>query len=314
MDVKKLFSEKMDRRKVLGNLGMMGAGAVLTACGTGVNGQDDDDDNDDKNIDGDVLNFALNLEYLEAAFYLAAVGRLDELPGADQGDIIVADSVRNSNPSENFDDAIRQYAEEIADDELAHVKFLDGALADAAIERPKIDISAEGAFSTAATAAFRLALSDDDFELPTPFDPYANQLFFIHGAFIFEDVGVTAYKGAARLITNKDFLEAAAGILAVEAYHSGEIRTLLYADKDTQVDAYGVTVETIVGAISGLRGALGGGKDQGIVVDGKANIVLTDENAIAYSRSTREVLNIVYGAADADSGLFFPDGLNGAIK
>lgn len=312
MDVKKLLSQKMDRRKVLGNLGMMGAGAVLTACGTSVNGQKPDDEDEDKNMDDAVLNFALNLEYLEAAFYLAAVGRLDELPGS--SDIIVADSVRNSNPSENFDDATRQYAEEIAQDELAHVKFLDSALKDAAIERPKIDISAEGAFSTAATAAFRLAFDDDTFELPTPFDPYANGLFFIHGAFIFEDVGVTAYKGAARLITNKDFLEAAAGILAVEAYHSGEIRTLLYSQRETQVDAYGVDVETIVGAISGLRAALGGGKDQGIVVDGKANIVVTDENAIAYSRSTAEVLNIVYGNADGMAGLFFPDGLNGEIK
>ncbi len=44
-----------------------------------------------------------------------------------------------------------------------------------------------GAFSIAADAAFNTTLDP-------PFTPYANNLFFLHGAFIFEDVGVTAYE------------------------------------------------------------------------------------------------------------------------
>ncbi len=288
------INRNMNRRQALQNLGLVGAGAALAACAMPVVAEM-------PNIDVDVLNFALNLEYLEAEFYLqAAFGR--SLSAADSGGGPAPIGGRKVTFAS---DAVRQYAEEIAIDEENHVKFLRSALGTAAVPRPQLDIGP--AFAAAANAAFATTLNP-------AFDPYANDLFFLHGAFIFEDVGVTAYKGAARLITNKDYLEAAAGILAVEAYHAGEIRTQLYAQKDVVVKAYGVTVETIVKKISDLRASVGGGKDQGINDGGKSNIVVTDANSIAFSRSTDEVLRIVTLGGAGNKGGFFPEGLKGVIK
>ena len=53
-------------------------------------------------------------------------------------------------------------------------------------------------------------------------------------------------QGAAALINSSTYLEAAAGILAVEAYHAGSIREQLIQNGSYVVEAYNVTVDTIV--------------------------------------------------------------------
>ena len=55
---------------------------------------------------------------------------------------------------------------------------------------PAIDIGA--AFATAANAAAKLAFNLTS-DLSPPFSPYGSDPAFLLGAFIFEDVGVTAY-------------------------------------------------------------------------------------------------------------------------
>ncbi len=67
----------------------------------------------------------------------------------------------------------------------------------------------------------------------------------------------------------------------VQAYHAGTIRTLLFTKADTTT-GYGAKISTIVGAISALRGKAGGGKDQGIIRKGGANIVPTNGVPFAF--------------------------------
>jgi hypothetical protein len=246
--------------------------------------------------DGAVLNFALNLEYLEAEFYSHAafghglgsglVSGTGKLGGVTGGHRVPFKSKK-----------IRQIAREIAYDEVNHVEFLRSALMGAKVSRPAIDL--KHSFTAAAQAAGLIGPHQR-------FDPFANENNFLLAAFIFEDVGVTAYKGAAPLISNKTYLEAAAGILSVEAYHAGIIRSALF-DKGLGRKA---------NKISNARDSLDGttDDDQGISRGGKRNLVPADKNSIAYSRSADRVLNVVYlNPNQVSKGGFFPAGTNGDI-
>src|SRR6185437_5807410 len=196
--------------------------------------------------DSTILNFALNLEYLEAEFYSYAVNG-EGLPenlthGTGQrGPVTGGHAVPFGGGS------VRQFAKEIARDEHEHVEFFRSALGSAAVARPAINM--QQSFNDAA---------------------------------------------------------AAAGILAVEAYHAGTVRTVLY-ERGGADDA---------NAISRARDNLNGrpGLDQGITIDGEPNIVPDDGNGIAFGRTPGQILNIVYlTPGQATSGGFYPNGLNGEL-
>jgi hypothetical protein len=262
--------------------------------------------------DADILNFALNLEYLEAQFYsYAATGNglsASLLTGTGtQGAVTPGQKANLSNP------AVIAYANEIAQDELNHVEFLRSQLGSSAVAQPAIDVSATptSAFSMAAQAAGVVPPG-------TTFNPYANDESFLLGAYIFEDVGVTAYNGAAPLISSKTYLQAAASILAVEAYHAGLIRTSLYA-MGVATPTLNPNPFTATAQISAARAKLDGTNDddQGIAGANSSisNIVDANSNSLAYFRTTGQVLNIVYlNAGVTAMGGFFPAGVNGSIN
>ncbi len=285
-EIKKIIDKAHSRRSFMAGVGAVGATAALAGCGgsshRGVS-------------DADILNFALNLEYLEAEFYLRATtgqGLSSSDAGTGAGTVTGGAQVTFANAT------LQQYANEIAQDELNHVRFLRQALGAAAVSRPAIDLT--NSFNGLASAA----------GIGSTFNPFADSNSFLLGAFVFEDVGVTAYHGAATLLQSKTYLGAAAGIMAVEGYHAAEIRTLIYGTSVTNPQAPYLTEAN---QISALRATLGGGNETPI--SGTSIVAADSTNAIAFDRTTDQVLHIVYAAGPgvATKGGFFPNGLNGRI-
>src|SRR5687767_10710559 len=107
---------------------------------------------------------------------------------------------------------------DIRDHEIAHREFFKTALADQAIGDLEVDFS-----------------SID----------FGSRQSVLETARAFEDLGVSAYNGAGRLIQNADYLVIAGKIVSVEARHAAFIRDLLnmgsFAD-DTVIDMNGLDV------------------------------------------------------------------------
>lgn len=122
---------------------------------------------------------------------------------------------------------------------------------------------------------------------------------------------VTAFKGAAPFISNKTYSDAAAGLLAIEAYHAGIVRTMLFSEG--LVDD---SVFDVVHKLCAVRNAVSGPAedDQDLGIKNAAHLVPTDEYGRVFGRSVAEILNIVYlKAQGGTAGGFCPDGLNGDI-
>lgn len=263
-----VVSEAPNRRSFLGKIAMAGA-AAAAVHGTAQLA-------DAQAItDVDIVQFALNLEYLEAEFYtLGTTGRTIAQLGigitgtGTAGETTGGKQVTFANNTILTSDVANQ----IAADERAHVTLLRGALTAAGampVAKPAIKLDALGIGFNSMTEFLILARA-------------------------FEDVGVTAYAGAAPLIQNRDILGAAARILAAEAEHAANIRL--------QVARLGISTSLLDG-VDVLPPPSG------------RFFFSVDSNGLVAVRTPGQVLNIVYGgAANATSGGFYPNGMNGNIR
>jgi hypothetical protein len=262
--VERLVNSPSDRRRFMKQVGVTTIGvAAATTLGGSLLGKVAKAST--AITDTDILNFALNLEYLEAEFYAMATY------GATLVELGVLTKAEESGPTtggnmvSGFNSSPLAYvATALRDDEIDHVKYLRSTLGSAAVLKPTINLAALG---------YGFSSVDSWLEL-------ARQ---------FEDVGVSAYLGAAPFISSKTYLAAAAAIMGTEAQHSGAIRTACINNgvKSPAVDSLDVPPTS-------------------------STPFDIDSNGLSIPRTTAQVLNVVYGGGNCSGG-FFPDGMNGTI-
>ncbi|XP_057951052.1 desiccation-related protein PCC13-62-like [Malania oleifera] len=243
----------------------------------------EDDDEDVPAEDVDLLEFPLNLEFLEAEFFSwGALGRgLDDLaPDATMGGPSpLGPRIANLDPFTR--DIITQFAYQ----EVGHLKAIQSIVK--GFPRPLLDLSIKS-FATVINSAFGRSVEP-------PFNPYANTLSYLIASYAIPYVGLTGYVGASPKLQGATSKRLVAGLLGVESGQDAVIRALLYQHALQRVYPYGITVAEFTNRISKLRDHLGddGVKDEGLIVPeeegakGKitGNVLAGNDYSISYART-----------------------------
>jgi len=180
----------------IGGAAFVAGGALLGAPGVAVAGHEDDIP------DVDILNYALTLEYLEATFYVEALGGAGTTGVPRSSASFDRGAITGSKHFAGFGGRIRSEAYnsliDIRDHEVTHVEFLVGALGANAVGPCTFDFSS----ALGSVGAF------------------------LSTAQLLENTGVMAYDGAIRYVDAGDNLQAGAEIATVEARHAAYLNLI----------------------------------------------------------------------------------------
>lgn len=223
----------------------------------------------------DVLNFALNLEYLEANFYLY-VSTGAGLTSAQNGGGV---AVQGAPGKLSLDADTMAVAQALAQDEVNHIADLQGAitaLGGTPIPQPLINLGAHGAITT--------------------------QAQFLAAARQFTALGGSAYVGGAQLlVSNPAVLTTAGQILGAEGQHAGALAYLCVTQGvvSPAIDAQDVPPTATQYFTVDATNALSPARTPQQVL------------GVAYGVSTATTTT---PAAGVTMGGFFPNGVNGNVK
>jgi hypothetical protein len=287
----------LNRRRFISALGMAGAAAGATALMSGCSNVSTS--NVAINAAGvsqtNILNFVLNLQYLEATLYSYITQGTDLPSNLTYGSGAISGNSTLIGSPLSFTAQVNDLLNEIYFDELNHVTYLQNILGSAAVPRPAINLAAFGTLSATNNQALAVGR-------------------------LLEDVGVTAYAGVLPGLSSSNATYVAQ-TLGADSFHSGALRLLSIQSTVTTINAGdGLDVPPNDPGTTAMASA-GPSANGGFFASSGGVIAPTNtNNGLAYARTTSQALAVLYGAvgkpasAGATIGGFFPSGVNGAIS
>lgn len=274
--IDEVVTKSSNRRGMLKRLGI--AGAALSALGISREGRLRAAST--APTPEEVVQFALNLEYLEAEFYsVATTGKTLEERGVDVSGQGNSGPTKTAYGKVSFGNNLLftgTVANDIAADEMNHVLVLRQALMSngvTPIAKPAINLDALAAKGAS----------------------LANEASFLTLSRIFEDIGLSAYCGGAPYLSGSPYLQNAARITGVEGLHVSNIRL--------QMARLGLPSPTLDGA------------DVPPPPSGTNFFSTNLANGLCAVRTPGQVLYLAYGnVAGVTKGGFFPSGVNGSLN
>ncbi|CAA6654271.1 unnamed protein product [Spirodela intermedia] len=253
-------------------------------------------------LDVDLLQFALNLEHLEADFFCTRRW------------LVMGGPPPIGARRANLDGLTRAIITEFGFEEVGHLRAIKSTVG--GLPRPLLDLSPHNF-----AEIFNQALG---YPLEPPFDPYANTINYLLASYVIPYMGLVGYVGANPIISGFVSRRLLAGLLGVEAGQDAVIRGMLFGRAGEVVHPYNRTVAEFTAGVSALRNRLAkcGVKDEGVIVPPKfgaegrtsSNVLSADGESLSYARSPVEILSVVYGTGDEHRpGGFLPAGGVGRI-
>ena len=247
------------------------------------------------------LGLLLDFEYLVAEFYERAntgQGLSPDQRGEHAGPVQGGRQVAFLNP------VIAAFVSEASRDALSHIIALRRFLSDVG-ERPYRSSAIDLDDSFTAMARGAAVISEDQF-----FDAFANDTNLFLGAFMVEDVGITACAYALRAVDIKwarDFLIGLYGSLASRA---AIVRAFLFA---AELPGETNAIALFRQKVCGLFATAYQGSDHGVGTAAFPSMMPVDGRGLAWGRTLEQSAAILVGTHEDTTGAFFPLGINAML-